>query len=221
MHRKNDTIPALFLALLLTVMQAGPAGACGSHDPSLIARGSLNHVYPNSLHIIGAIQRARFSGELPPFDRDRFQARGEERQRLGRIAFEQTLSALHAIGTEMARNGDNKPYPDIAIVVLDNLLWTRFSSDYFDVRQGLHVKGPAPGDVVLVTDEPVVRSIQSGSMSIERAIELGVLRFYGPENQMSELLASVGRIGEAPLRSSVLFAWSDFDGLGASPFAQP
>ena len=198
-------------AFLSLVINSGAALACGSHDPTQLARGWLNHFYPNALWVTGAIQKARHADELPPFDRNRLQARGDERTRLDRAAFANTLSALHALAVELQNRNGSGHQPDVALVVLDTMLWTRFSSKYFDVRQGLHVEGPDPGDLVLVTDEPVVQSIQNGTLSIARAVELGVVRIYASEGERGELLDRIGSIGEAPLPRSRFFAWSDFD----------
>ena len=205
---RNEASIAL-VVLTLCLMSPVTALACGSHDPTLLARGILNHIYPNSLHVIGAVQRARRAGELPPLDSTRLQARGDARAALDRIAFANTMSAVHALGVEMSRSRGQQP--DVALVVLDTMLWTRFSRKYFDVRQGLHVDGPAPGDVVIVTDEPVVQSIQNGHMSIARAAEIGVLKVYATEQVRSELLDRIGSIGETPLQRSRFFAWSDFE----------
>ena len=212
-NSKKGWVPAAaFLASVLAlVINSGAVLACGIHDPALLAKGSLNHFYPNALWVTGAIQKARRDGELPPIDRTRLQARGDARKMLDRVAFANTLSGLHALGVEVQKRNGRKQQPDVAMVVLDTMLWTRFSSRHFDVRQGLHVEGPAPGDLVLVTDEPVVQAIYSGSMSVARAVELGVVRIYASEWERGELLDRIGSIGEVPLQPSRFFPWSYFD----------
>lgn len=201
-----------FAIFLVFASYTGPTLSCGFHDPTLVAQGMLNHMYPKALYIVGAIQRARQAGRLPKFSQSRLQATSEERKILERIAFEKTMSALHALGIEIERRTEQGLQPGISLVVLNTMLWTRFSSEYFDVRQGLHVKGPVAGDVVLVTDEPVILSIQEGSMSIDRALELGVMRIYAAEQQSDVLLDRLGSIGETPLSHPDLLT-SGYGGL--------
>lgn len=43
------------------------------------------------------------------------------------------------------------------------------------------------GDVVLVTDTPVIEAIASGSLGFERALEIGVVRLYGPASRVASL----------------------------------
>ena len=100
---------APFAVFLIFASYAGPTLSCGYHDPTLVAQGMLNHMYPRALYVVGAIQRARQAGHLPKFSRSRLQATGEERKILERIAFEKTMSALHALGIAIGRRKDQGP----------------------------------------------------------------------------------------------------------------
>ena len=202
----HQTLIAVCLAI---AAYAGPAYSCGYHDSTLLAQGFLNQLYPNSLHVTGAIMRARRAGHLPPFDQTRLFARGEERKALDRQAFADTMAAVHALAVAIEQRSARRARPGISMVVIDTMLWTRFSGEFFDVRQGLHQDGPVAGDIVLITDEPVVQSIRDGSLTIARAVELGVIRIYADEQARNTLLDRFGSIGEAPLESR-----------GTSPVAQ-
>ena len=127
------------------------------------------------------------------------------------------MKALHALGIAIEEGSGVSPRPGMSIVVIKYMLWARFSSEYIDVRQGLHVKGPVAGDVVLVTDEPVVLAIQKGSMSVARAFELGVLRAYATDQQSEEVSTLFGSIGETPLPRPGLPTPGDIGLFNSSP----
>lgn len=183
---------------------AASTHACGIHDPTLLARGIMNHVYPDSLHVIGAVQRAKQSGDLPMSGVSHTskigrQHPGESREAVRARTFENSLNVLYALGLAISERSDGAQRQGITLVVLDSMLWTRYSSDYGDVRQGLHIKGPASGDVVLVTDTSVVEAIQAGLITIERAIDIGVMRVYRDQGDTDGVLDRIASIGATPL----------------------
>ena len=53
------------------------------------------------------------------------------------------------------------------------------SCDCADVTLAVHVEGPAEGDVVVVTEPPVIKALADGTLTVQKALELGVIRFYG------------------------------------------
>ena len=58
----------LCLALAAGLMASGPASEalrCGYDDPQSVSRGVLNWIYPDSLHVIGAISREVAARRLP------------------------------------------------------------------------------------------------------------------------------------------------------------
>ena len=52
-----------------------------------------------------------------------------------------------------------------------------------------HVEGPKAGDVVVVTDEPVIAALADGSLTPQAAREGGLLRIYGSEASAARLTA--------------------------------
>ena len=188
---------AMLAALMLG--HAPPANSCGYHDPKMFAQGILNHIYPNALHVTGAIWAAQKEGKLSMPDRERIVATGERGKFLDQLEYEKTLSALHALGEAIKTKSEGKESMDISVVVLTNVLWSRFSNDYLDIRQGLHVKGPGASDLIIVSDQPVLQAIRNGRLSFREALDLGVVRLYGPEQDKSELTARLGDIGKLPL----------------------
>lgn len=49
---------AVAAALLTMAYSPSPSLACGYHDDVAMARGLLNWVYPDALHVLGAISAA-------------------------------------------------------------------------------------------------------------------------------------------------------------------
>jgi hypothetical protein len=59
-------------------------------------------------------------------------------------------------------------------------MWSRMESGGGMVKPALHVAGPEPGDVVIVTDIAAIEAIAGGTLSFSEALDLGVVRLYGP-----------------------------------------
>lgn len=165
---------ALWTAVALLAW-AHPAWTCGFEDPNsaTAARGVLNVVYPDALHVVSAVWRAELDGAI---ERDNTPASAR-----ALVGFGRTTRMLESFGASM--NAASGPQaPAFAVVLLTPMLWTRFES-----RGGHsvtpHVSGPDPGDVVVVTDESVVAALERGRLAPRRAMELGLVRFYGPEDR--------------------------------------
>jgi len=131
------------------------------------------------------IDERPLAGELPRDDalrRDALtpQARGAL-QRMRANVLLQRLAARLSAPPEAANA------PSLAIVLMGPMLWSRFEALDGEVQVQVHVAGPEPGDLVLVTDTPGLEAIAAGGMDFARAAELGVLRLYGPAAQLDLL----------------------------------
>ena len=161
------------------------AAACGLEDPNSIAtrRGALNMAYPESLHVGTAVWQAQLAGRLP---RDPLAQRGdltpEARATLRLIKANASLGQL---ALRMSGATTVPARPNLAIVLLGPVLWSRFEAGGVSVRPSVHVQGPEGGDVVVVTDIAVVEAIAGGSLGFAEAIELGVVRLYGPAQDVA------------------------------------
>ncbi|MEM1411813.1 MAG: hypothetical protein AAGH19_05585 [Pseudomonadota bacterium] len=208
LHIRRNLILLPVLACAMAA-QGTTTKACGLHDPTLFARGMMNFIYPESLHVIGATQSAQRSGELPEPRRplrleEGSQAYATDSATRQKRAFERSVNALYALGLEIdeRRSADNTS--GIAIVVLNSMMWTRYAPEYTDVQQGLHVRGPEADDIVLVTDQVVVEAIRDGLLTVDRAVKLGVIKPYRQKQEDAALLAQIGSIGAHPLADTAL-----------------
>lgn len=65
--------------------------------------------------------------------------------------------------------------PKISILFIESRLWSRLvaSGQGYDVQ--MHVAGPTPGDLVIVTNETILASVLDGALAPRAALDLGVI----------------------------------------------
>ena len=79
-----------------------------------------------------------------------------------------------------------------SLVLLGPMLWTRFAGDDGGLRAQVHVAGPTPGDLVLVSELIVIQAIADGRLAVGEAHREGLIRLYGSDEQRTRFLASYG-----------------------------
>jgi hypothetical protein len=182
------------LLVLAVVTSAPPAGlACGYHDDVSMARGLLNWVYPDALHVVGAISTAVAERRLPApnFDaaaRDLFGSK-----------YRKTMQSLERLGRALPAAPGKVPSLSYSLVLVEPMLWTRFEAVQGELRTRLHVTGPEPGDLVLVSGEAVISEIANGRLTIGEAHRLGFIRLYGSDEQKSKFIAVYQPVGRDSL----------------------
>jgi hypothetical protein len=170
---------------------ASTALACGFHDDVSIARGALNWVYPDALHVIGASARAVAEGRLPP--------PGPARGGFGPGSYHGTVRSLERFALQL-RSPSREAAPALALVLVEPMLWTRYVPDGGDLRSEVHVVGPEAGDLVMVAGEAVLHEIAGGRLALEEAHRLGLVRLYGTDEQTAPFLIRYGKVGGPPTR---------------------
>jgi hypothetical protein len=69
-----------------------------------------------------------------------------------------------------------------------------------------HTTGPSSGDVVIVTDEPVIKALVEGQVAPQTARELGLIRLYGAPEAVQRAASWLDRLTqpaiEVPVKSS-------------------
>jgi hypothetical protein len=152
---------------------------CGLEDPTSVAtlRGALALAYPQSPQVGTAVWQAQLAGTLP---RDPTAQQGElsadARAVMRRV---RAHTYLRQLAVRLSTPGMAAGAPPLAVVLLGPVMWNRFAPQDGKVMPLLHVEGPEPGDVVVVTELPVVEAIATGSLGFAAALEAGVLRLYG------------------------------------------
>jgi hypothetical protein len=177
-HRIRVSLQGAMGAALFAL--ATSAAACGLEDPGSISmrRGMLNMAYPESLHVGTAVWQAQLAGRLPRDPVLQFGELSADARSNLRLARAKLLLGRFAarLGTDA---GASAP-PSVAVVLLGPVLWSRLELDGARIVPALHVDGPEGGDVVLVTDLAAIEAVAAGSLGVREALDLGVMRLYGP-----------------------------------------
>ena len=171
---------SLLAALLCASFFAGHASACALEgDDVVLKRVAVGYTYPDSLDVLEAVSRATLAGKL-----DRMPTVGAALTPTGRQAEIGRLSRLLSkLEVRLARHAP-AGMPPLSIVLLEPMLWSRIAIEKGKPRLSIHVGGPAQGDVVAVTEAPVVAALAEGTLSAREAVSLGLMRLYGSESRL-------------------------------------
>lgn len=179
----------VFLATLVSAasltVAASVAFSCGFEDPKSAsgARGILNFMYPKALYVSTAVWRAQLDGVIAcddPPQKDRSIV-------AGRSKYDMAVAHLARLHDKLSGGLDGSPKPAFSLVLLGPMLWTRFVPEGHGIAMTPHVKYAEANDVVIVTDQPVIAALVEGRMRVPVAIELGLIRFYGPADKVAAL----------------------------------
>jgi len=175
--RRGRRGPIVLAAWLFAATTA--ADACGFEDPNSIGmqRGMLNMAFPESLHVGTAVWQAQRAGALP---RDALAQRDDlAPEARATLRLVKANAVLTQVAARLSQASGEPPHPNLAVVLLGPVLWSRLESSGGTVRAAVHVAGPEDGDVVVVTDIPVIEAIASGDLDFAQALERRVMRLYG------------------------------------------
>ena len=187
-RRKRAVRAAACLAL--AALAAPPlVRDCGYHDPSSVSLGMLNWAFPDALHVRTAVWIAQREGTLArPDDAEAFEA-GTPQYVLRQLhRFRQTGAQLSVLHKALASR-DGQALPPFSVVLVGSMMWTRFATIDGVLAMAVHTDGPATGDVVIVTDAPVVDAIAAGRLAPRNARHTGLLRIYGEPRSVESIAA--------------------------------
>lgn len=165
-------------AIGVAVSHVTAARACGYDNPEAYALGTLNWAYPNALYVRTAVWQAEDAGLLPP--------RGQA-QVLGPLAYYRAAGVMKRFGAKLADARLAEAGATLAVVIIPEVMWTRYEIGREGVNARSHAVGPAGGDVVVVTSEKVVRALLDGRLNAAMAEDHGLLRFYGGESGIASM----------------------------------
>jgi hypothetical protein len=168
--------------------------ACGYHDPASAGIGMLNWAYPDSLHVRTAVWMAQAGGvlaarePLPVGDPLSATFRFQQSLRL-----RETQARLDEWRGRVQTSLDGQPMPAFAMVLIGPMLWTRFEGSEGSVAMVQHATGPAPDDVVIVTDEAVLAALTEGTLTAQQSRTIGLVRAYGASEDLARLSTLLDR----------------------------
>ncbi|NGO53850.1 hypothetical protein [Allomesorhizobium camelthorni] len=179
---------AAALAIGMAVGVASAASACGYDNPQAFALGTLNWAYPNALYVRTAVWQAENTGLLPP--------RGQPRAP-GPLAFYRAAAVMKQLGARLAEAKLAETGVAMSVVLIPQVMWTRFEAGPEGVYAKSHADGPAGGDVVIVTNEKVVRALLGGRLNAAAAEDYGLLRLYGGQEKTASIRSVMARATQA------------------------
>jgi hypothetical protein len=167
-------------ALFLLVGATSMALACGYDDPKSAAgqRAALNLSYPNALDVVGAVTQARLDGVLPPA-KDLSEAPNF-------FAYQAVSRLLQRFGGELREREETADFA-FTLVLVEPMLWARFAIEDGKLATFVHVSGPKPEDLVVVSSEVVLRQLVDHRLTVQRAEELGLVRMFGDPMKLARL----------------------------------
>jgi hypothetical protein len=163
------------------VAQSAATHACGFENPQAVALGTLNLSYPNAVHVLAAVWRAEDAGLLMPH---RSRAAGS-----GPLAFYRAAAAVNKFGVHLAGSLPAGGGKAVSVVLIPQVMWTRFEVGPEGLTVQSHAEGPRAGDLVTVTEEKVVQALVDGKLVVWTAEEKGLLRFYGDPEDIAAVRA--------------------------------
>ncbi|WP_087003122.1 hypothetical protein [Rhizobium sullae] len=183
-HRRWSRL--LAAAALLAAVAPPSAAACGYENPNDIALGLLNWVFPKSLYVRTAVSQAEQAGMLPP------RPENPAKKDLFGSGFRRAAESMTGLGARMnaAASATGKS-PSFSVVLIPAVMWTTYTPTEGGYSVHVHADGPAKGDIVIVTDEKVVRALVDGSFDSAAAERHGLVRFYGPANGQDQVRAAL------------------------------
>lgn len=186
MRRRRRQIGSLIF-LASSIAGSTAVLSCGFEDPksASVARGVLNWALPDSLHVTTAVWQAQAVGII---SRDQTPTVAK-----ALVGYQKATETLAAFRDGLAAALDGNDVPALAMVLLGPMLWTRFERRGLAVEMATHAVGPAAGDAVVVTDEPVIAALVAGRLTPRVAREMGLLRLYGPAASVAQLTSWLDR----------------------------
>jgi hypothetical protein len=195
------------LATLLALSSLSASRACGYHDNVSIARGILNWVYPDALHVIGAISSAVAQKQLSHRDSESVApglvgpglvGPGLVAPSLFGSQYHTTVKALERFAELLGGDSDDAQSLSFSLVLVEPMLWTHFEIGPRGPRAQVHVSGPQPDHLVLVSGQDVIHAIANEGLGIGEAHRRGLIRLYGAELQIARFRDVVRDVGAQP-----------------------
>jgi hypothetical protein len=186
MEKRSKVVALLALGFIIACKP--PEGvACGYHDDVNLARGVLNWIYPDALHVVGAISTAVAEKRLP--------AGTSVRSGPGLLGYYDTVRAIERHRQQLSMAAREMPAPTFSLLLVEPMLWTRVISDEGAVHTQVHVPGPQAGDLVVISGEAVIRAIANNALTVGEAYRSGLIRLYGKDEQVVSFLTMYDQVG--------------------------
>jgi len=186
-----------FGAVAVLLASTVTAVSCGFENPNSVSaqRGLLNFAYPNSLHVTSAVWRAQ--------QEDLIERDNRPPAVKALLGYRWAVSKLEMLRTRIERDMTASEVPAFSLMLVGPVLWSRYAQSDDVLTMTPHLEGPERGDVVVVTDEPVIAALNDGRLTLKDAGELGLIRYYGPAERVRTLTSWLdGQLQRAHAKSA-------------------
>jgi hypothetical protein len=172
MMRKPLQLYTPFAFAGLFFLGASPAAlGCGFHNLEM----QLESMYAGSLTVAVALHRAGENGVI--------NAAALEAPSKGTALYADSVDRLQAFRKALAASPAAAKLPaSFSLGYVESHLWSRYSLSDGEVRVDIHTDGPAIGEAVVLTGEPVLTEVLAGRLSVDRALADGLIVIEGNES---------------------------------------
>jgi hypothetical protein len=188
MRKPSHLCAPVALAGLVCLGTASVAIGCGFHSPLDV---QLESMYPGSLTVAVALRRAADSGVI---DAAALEAPGADT-----ALYSDAVRRLQEFRNALAASPAASNLPaSFSLGYVESGLWTRYSQSDGKVRVDVHTDGPAGGEAVVLTGEPVLAELVAGRLSVERALAEGMILIVGNESDRTAIRHAFVAMSAAP-----------------------
>jgi hypothetical protein len=137
-------------------------------------------MYPGSFPVAVAVHRAAENGVID--------AAALEAMSNGTAHYDDAVRRLQEFGRALAVSPAATELPaSFSLGYVDSQLWTRYSQFDGKIQVDIHTDGPAEGEAVVLTGEPVLTELLTGNLSVDRAMTDGVILIEGNETEKTTI----------------------------------
>jgi hypothetical protein len=121
----------------------------------------------------------------------------------GTAVYADTAGRLQELSKILAASPAAPELPaSFSLGYVESQLWSRYSQSDGKVRADIHTDGPAEGEAVVLTGEPVVTELLAGRLSLARALAEGMILIDGNESDKTAIRRVFVALSTAPKISS-------------------
>jgi hypothetical protein len=165
------------LAGLLFLGATPAAFGCGFHSP---LRVQLESMYPGSLTVAVALRSAADNGVI---DAAALEAPSKRDAR-----YIDSVHRLQAFSKALSESPAAVDLPaSFSLGYVESHLWSRYKQSDGKIRVDIHTDGPAEGEAVVLTGEPVLMKLLAGRLSVERALADGMILIDGSASEKTAI----------------------------------
>jgi len=150
---------------------------CGFHPAMEVP---LESMYPGSFSVAVALRNGADHGVID--------AQALEAVSMGNAFYGDTVRRLQEFRRALAASPAAAELPaSFSLGYVESRLWTRYSQSGGKIRVDIHIDGPAEGEAVVLTGEPVLTEVLAGRLSVDRALADGMILIVGNEGEKTAI----------------------------------